>query len=105
METKVCSHCGRELPLSAFKKTRWGGYAGTCNECVREKRAQTRYDRVNSVGGGKILYSDAEFDGREIGDVWRQMCRAQRWLESRGCVIKLDGEFHETKVRKLKKDY
>lgn len=52
METKVCKDCGRELPLSAFKKTRWGGYAGTCNECVREKRTQTRYDRVNSVRGG-----------------------------------------------------
>lgn len=32
------------------------------------------------------------------------MCRAEKWLESRGCVITLDGEFHETKIRKLKKE-
>lgn len=55
MEMRRCKDCGRELPLSAFKKTRWGGYAGTCNECVREKCSQTRYDRVNSVGGVKPL--------------------------------------------------
>ena len=54
MEMRRCKDCGRELPLSAFKKTRWGGYANTCNECVREKRSQTRYDRVNSVGGGGV---------------------------------------------------
>ena len=27
METKTCKECGRELELSNFKKTRWGGYA------------------------------------------------------------------------------
>lgn len=32
------------------------------------------------------------------------MCRAEKWLESRGCVITLDGEFREVKVRKLKKE-
>ena len=51
METQICKECGRELPLSDFKKTRWGGYAGTCNGCIREKRSQTRYDRINSGGG------------------------------------------------------
>ena len=25
METKTCKECGRELEISNFKKTRWGG--------------------------------------------------------------------------------
>lgn len=51
-ETKTCSTCGRELPLSAFRKTRWGGTANSCNECIAEKNANTRYDRVHAQGGG-----------------------------------------------------
>lgn len=103
METKICTHCKRELPLTHFKVTRWGGHAAVCNECVAEKRAQTRYDRINSEGGGKTApFSDPDFDDKTIGDVWRQMCRAKKWLESRGCKILLDGEYREVKVRKLK---
>lgn len=55
METKICAHCKRELPLTHFKVTRWGGHAAVCNECIAEKRAQTRYDRINSEGGVKQL--------------------------------------------------
>lgn len=51
-ETKTCSTCGRELPLSAFRKTRWGGTANSCNECIAEKNANTRYDRVHAQRGG-----------------------------------------------------
>lgn len=104
METKVCKVCGLELPLSAFKKTRWGGFSSICNECIKEKRAETRYNRAQMGGGKTAPFSDPDFDGRTIGDVWRLMCRAEKWLESRGCVITLDGEFHETKIRKLKKE-
>jgi hypothetical protein len=32
----------------------------------------------------------------------RMMGRAKKWLESRGFVIRLSGEYHETKIRKLK---
>jgi len=32
----------------------------------------------------------------------RMMGRAKKWLESRGYVIQLSGEYHETKIRKLK---
>lgn len=30
------------------------------------------------------------------------MGRAKRWLESRGYVITLKGEYHETKIRQVK---
>lgn len=59
---------------------------------------------VPKRGGKTAPFSDPDFDGRTIGDVWRQMCRAEKWLESRGCVITLDGEFHELKITKLKKE-
>ncbi len=104
METKLCKTCGRELPLTDFRITKGGGRAHMCNMCITEKRAETRYKRAH-VGGGKTTpFSDPDFDGKTIGDVWRLMCRAEKWLESRGCVITLDGEFHETKIRKLKKE-
>lgn len=102
MEMRRCKDCGRELPLSAFKKTRWGGYVSTCNECVREKCSQTRYNRVQMGGGKSVPFSDPDFDGKDPGEVLRMMGRAKKWLESRGFVIQLSGEFHETKIRKLK---
>lgn len=54
METKICKVCGRELPETEFKTTRWGSRSSTCNTCVQEKRAQTRYERAQ-VGGVKPL--------------------------------------------------
>lgn len=54
METKICKVCGRELPETEFSATRWGSRSSTCNTCVQEKRAQTRYERAQ-VGGVKPL--------------------------------------------------
>lgn len=104
METKTCRECGRELPVSAFRMTRWGTPTNVCRDCIEEKRSQSRYDNNQMRGAEQHRFSDPDFDGRTIGDVWRQMCRAEKWLESRGCVIKLNGEFHELKITKLKKE-
>lgn len=108
--TRTCKSCGRELELTEFRICRGGVRTHTCNSCIKEKRAQSRYNRSQlkyshvNMGGTYTEISDPDFDGKTIGDVWRQMCRAQKWLESRGCVITLDGEFREVKVRKLKKE-
>lgn len=101
METIKCRACGRELPLSEFRTTKWGGHYSTCNDCVKEKQAQTRYNNRHR-NTEQPSVSDPDFDGRDIGDVWRQMCRAKKWLESRGCKITLVGEYREIKIRKLK---
>ena len=105
METKTCKVCGRELPEADFPMNRWGRRVGVCKECrtaaLRETKAR---NRAQSGGGRQAPFSDPDFDGKTIGDVWRLMCRAEKWLESRGCVITLDGEFREVKVRKLKKE-
>lgn len=103
-ETKICKSCGRERPLSAFRKTRWGGTANSCNECIAEKNANTRYDRVHAQrgGGNNRPFSDPDFDNLSVGEVVRLMGRAKKWLESRNCRIKLYGDFIETKTKKLK---
>ncbi len=102
METKTCKACNRELPLTEFKTTRWGCNAAVCNECVAEKRAQTRYNNAQTGGSGSTPFSDPDFDGKDMGEVVRMMTRAKKWLESRGCRITLYGDFIETKTRKLK---
>ena len=45
---------------------------------------------------------ETDFDGKDPGEVIRMMGRAKKWLESRGFIIQLSGEYHETKIRKLK---
>lgn len=101
---KVCETCGRELPYSAFSRKPNGEPWASCRECVKEKKLETRYGNALLRGGGgcQTPFSDPDFDGRDIGDVWRQMCRAKKWLESRGCKILLDGKYIEVKERKLK---
>lgn len=105
METKICKACGRELPETDFPISKGGIRINTCRECRSAAMLETKANRHTQIGGGKTTpFSDPDFDGKTIGDVWRQMCRAQKWLESRGCVITLDGEFREVKVIKLKKE-
>ncbi|MDE6453380.1 MAG: hypothetical protein K2L27_04170, partial [Muribaculaceae bacterium] len=70
METKICKACGRELPWTDFRLIKGDVRAATCNACIAEKRAQTRYERAQVGGGGKRKhFSDPEFDGREPGEV------------------------------------
>lgn len=104
METKTCKTCGRDLPVNAFRHTRWGGRISVCAECVKEKSADTRYAHSRQGGGNSAPFSDPDFDGKDPGEVWRMMCRGKRWLESRGFIIQLSGEYHETKIRKLKSE-
>lgn len=103
METKTCKVCGRELPLTDYRKVKGGGYGSTCKECFLEALKEAHYQRKIGGGGGKQTpFPDPDFDGREPGEVMRMMGRAKKWLESRGFVIRLSGEYHETKIRKLK---
>lgn len=46
METKVCKCCGRELPVSDFRKTRLGIMA-TCNECIRQNQIKAKAEKKN----------------------------------------------------------
>lgn len=50
METKKCKECGRELPVTEFRKSRWGNYTEVCKKCSKEKYDETRYK--NRICGG-----------------------------------------------------
>lgn len=104
MEMKTCKVCERELPEIAFMRTRFGTLTNTCRECRTAALRENKAAKRAQMGGKTAPFSDPAFDGQTVGDVWRLMCRAEKWLESRGCVITLDGEFREVKVRKLKKE-
>lgn len=68
----------------------------------RKTRSDALRTRPSGGGGKQIPFSDPDFDGKEPGEVLRMMGRAKKWLESRGYIIQLSGEYHETKIRKLK---
>lgn len=98
METKVCKVCGQELPVSAFRMTRWGTPAQTCQKCIEQKRAQSRYDNAQMRGAAPLF--DEAFDGKQPVEVIQLMSRAKQWLESRGYNITLKGTY--TQVREIK---
>lgn len=47
-ERKVCRCCGRELPISSFKKGRYG-HVSVCIECDTEHRREKRQERVATM--------------------------------------------------------
>lgn len=40
-ETKICSCCGKELPLSMFSRNAIGVFS-VCNDCITKKKNETR---------------------------------------------------------------
>ena len=44
IETKVCKKCGRELPVTKYKKIYGKNWATTCNDCVVASRMKTCYE-------------------------------------------------------------
>lgn len=101
METKKCSKCGRELPLTEFNRRAASpdGLQHWCKDCVREsQKGNTTRSILDAIGG----YSDPDFDGKQPVEVIQLMSRAKRWLESRGYTITLKGEYREVEVRQVK---
>ena len=62
METKVCKCCCRELPISSFKKGRWG-VVSVCNECDKKHRAEKRQARINEQ---KKKVEDVRAENRQL---------------------------------------
>ena len=61
-ETKVCKCCGRELPMSNFKKGHWG-YVSVCNECDKQHRAEKRQARIDKA---KQKIEDVRAENRQL---------------------------------------
>lgn len=39
---KTCARCNRTLPIAAFRLTRWGTFASTCNNCMNKAKEERR---------------------------------------------------------------
>lgn len=65
METKKCIECGRELPISEFRKNYLSadGHTSVCNGCMSAKRKAKKSARTAEGGGNPAL---AEFKPREL---------------------------------------
>lgn len=59
---KTCKCCGRELPISSFKKGRWG-YVSVCNECDKQHRAEHRKSRIEKA---KQKIEDVRAENRRL---------------------------------------
>lgn len=62
-ETKVCKCCGRELPMSNFKNTRWGGRTSVCSECATNKRRENKQKRLDEQ---KQIVEDMRAETRQL---------------------------------------
>lgn len=102
METRTCKDCGRELPISKFKKTAFGTRVFVCNECASKKARANKLAKSLAVQGVDTIVHDDAFDSKEPREVIDMMSRAKRWLESRGYTITLKGEYREVKIREVK---
>lgn len=47
METRVCKHCGKELPIESFSRNGMG-YTNVCKECNHNRRSEARKRYVAS---------------------------------------------------------
>lgn len=63
METKICKCCGRELHVSNFKKSRWGGYVSVCLDCDKKHRAEKRQARLDEQ---KKKVEDVRAENRQL---------------------------------------
>lgn len=59
---KKCRCCGRELPISNFKKGRWG-YVSVCNECDKQHRAEKRQAKIDKA---KQKAEDVRAENRQL---------------------------------------
>ena len=59
---KKCRCCGRELPISNFKKGRWG-YVSVCIDCDKQHRAENRQARLDKA---KQKVEDVRAENRQL---------------------------------------
>lgn len=104
--TKRCSQCGRELPLTEYYKNKRNsdGLHAYCKSCTKDinRRAYWRKRTGNKkMEGTTSYYTDPELDDKTNREVMDIMVRCKRWLEARGCIIHLSGEYTEVKQLKF----
>lgn len=104
MEKQICKECGRELDLSLFRKSRWGGHTHVCKECLRSRCNATRQSNKRNYiipcNNGNLYHSEL-FDGKMPREALNTIAEAKKWLESQGYVIDIKCEYRQTIVKKV----
>lgn len=83
---KKCRCCGRELPISNFKKGRWG-VVSVCMDCDKQHRAEKRQARIDEQ---KKKVEDIRAENR-------QLCLAD--FSPRELMAELKRRGYEGKIR------
>ena len=65
-KTIVCRDCGRELPETMFKRTRWGTRSCVCNDCATSKCAKTKKERKDDENTKQRELRLKDFTPREL---------------------------------------
>ena len=75
METKRCSKCGEEKPLTEFNKNKYhkDGLSSSCNLCLNNNAKEYRKNNPNWIKERrKIYYNKNKLQISEIQKLWRE---------------------------------
>lgn len=90
METKRCSRCGEEKPLSEFKKNprNKDGYEYTCKICESKRQKEWRLKNRDAIKEYQKRYNEAHRLQKNAG-------QRQRYLKSKGGILKRQSEYYK----------
>ena len=96
IKTKVCSKCGRELPITEFtpNKTSKGGHVGRCKDCTnayqRERYARKKGKTLEQANPNPALLNP-KFSDKTPRELQQDMRELKEELIARGfnCEVKL----------------
>ncbi len=95
-KTKVCSKCGRELPITEFalNKTSKDGHVGQCKDCInayqRQRYARKKGKTLERANPNPALLNP-KFSGKTPRELQQDMRELKEELIARGfnCEVKL----------------
>lgn len=98
-EMRVCTECGRSLPLHVYRRTRFGSRWKICPDCCKAIRAEKLAERQLRPAEPTPAFLQGKTP-REVLDI---MSACKRYLENiGGYEIKLSGVHKKTVITQLK---
>lgn len=94
METKICSHCNTEKPVSDFHKNaaRPDGLQEICKDCKREANLQARQKAIKAKSE-----RNAEYNGITDREVQERVKSLLNELRARGWQVECKIAYLQTK--------
>ena len=94
-ETKVCSKCGRELPITEFtlNKRAKDGHIGQCKDCVnayqREQYARNKGKQITPPSNATIVSRNQKFASKTPRELQQEMRELKAELIARGFNVEV----------------